>query len=305
MFITVFSQVCVLIILIAVGFFTGKTKLFNENGAKVCSNIVMYIVTPCVIIKSLMMKFDPVVLRAMAVSFALSLLLFTVTILASHILIRSPNSDRGIVLRFGAVFSNCGFMGLPLQQALLGEEGVLYGSVYIVLFNILLWSYGVLLMSGDFGAVSVKKLIVNPGLVSLCIGLAVFLFSLPVPTAVSESIRHLAALNTPLPMLIIGFHLSQSNLWNAIRDVRCMLAILLRMVVYPFACLGLLFAMGIRGVLLVSLVISVSAPVAAITTIFSVKFSRETELSVNMVSASTVISMISMPLVITVAQLLA
>ncbi len=305
MFLTVFSQVCVLMILIAVGFITGKTGLFNENGAKVCSNIVMYFVTPCVIVKSLMMQFDLQVLRSMGVCFGFSLLLFALTIAAGHLLLRSPDKSKQKVLRFGAVFSNCGFMGLPLQQALLGEEGALYGSVYIVLFNLLVWSYGVLLMSGDLHTVSLKKLVVNPGLISLCIGLAIFLFSVPVPSFLYDSVGHMAAMNTPLPMLIIGFHLSQSHVLNAFRDIRCIVAILLRMVVYPFASLGLLYLLGVRGVLLVSLVISVSAPVAALTTIFAVKFKGETELSVNMVSASTVISVVTMPLVITAAQWLA
>ncbi|MBQ7726563.1 MAG: AEC family transporter [Clostridia bacterium] len=305
MFLNVFAQVSVLMILIALGFLAGKIGFFNESGAKTCGQLVMYFVTPCVIIKSLMMRFDAGVLRSMAISFSLTLLLFIVTILFSHFLLHEKDVKRERVLRFAAVFSNCGFMGLPLQEALLGDEGVLYGSVYVVLFNIVVWSYGIRLMSGDRGSVSPKRLLINPGITSLLIGLTLFLFSVPVPAPLRSAVSHMAAMNTPLPMLIIGYHLSQSRLLAAFRSPKALFAIFLRMVGYPFASLGLLWLLGVRGVLLISLVISVSAPSAALTAIFSVQYDDDTELSVNLVSTGTLLSMITMPLVITAAKCLA
>ena len=104
-------------------------------------------------------------------------------------------------------------------------------------------------------------------------------------------------------MLIIGYHLAQTNVLNAFKDMRCIFAVLLRLVVYPFAALGFLFLIGVRGTLLVSIVISVSAPVAALTTMFSSKFEGDVPLSVDMVSLSTVLSLVTMPLVISVSQI--
>ncbi len=305
MFITVFSQVCVLMILILLGFAASKTGLLTEAGSKCCSDIVMYLVTPCVIIKSLMMPYNTELLKTLLICFGFSLLLQVIMILLSLLLLRSPDSRRERVLRFGAVFTNCGFMSLPLQEAILGDEGVRYGSAYIIIFQLLIWSWGVMLMSGGRGKISLPKLVINPGMIGLAIGLIIFLFSLPMPQTVSSAIGHMAALNTPVPMLVIGHYLAHSDVRKALKDLPCLWAVFLRMFLFPFLLLGLLYLLQVRGTMLVSLVISISAPTAAITTMFSVKYENDTACSVNLISLSTLVSLLSMPLLITVARLLA
>ena len=105
-------------------------------------------------------------------------------------------------------------------------------------------------------------------------------------------------------MIIIGYHLAQSDILKAFRDRECMLAIALRLVVMPLMVLGILYFLGMRGTMLTSMVIASCAPTAAITTMFSAKFGKATELSVNMVSLSTVFSVITIPCVVTLAQLI-
>ena len=222
------------------------------------------------------------------------------------LLLRSKDLRRQRTLRFGSIFANCGFMSLPLQEVMLGADGTLYGSAYVIMFNLVVWSYGVYLISGDKHYIQPKKLFVNPGIAGLLIGLIIFVFSVPVPHVLSSTVNYLAAIYTPLPMLIIGYHLSKTNVLKAFKDVKCIIAVLLRLIVYPLVSLGVLYLFGIRGTLLVSAIISLSAPVAAVTTMFSSKFGGgDTALSVDMVSLSTVLSIITMPAVITLAQLLA
>lgn len=305
MFLTVFTQVSILTILIFVGFFAAKAGILTESGAKCCTDLVLILVTPCVIIKSLIREFNTDILRSLALCFALSLSAQVLMILLSRFLLHSADRGRERVLRFGTIFANCGFMSLPLQISLLKEDGALYGSAYIIMFNLVIWSYGVLLMSGDKAAVSPKKLIVNPGLIGLAVGMVIFVFSLPIPQPIYSALDYLSVMYTPLPMLIIGYHLSKADVLASLRDPVCLFAVALRMLLYPFAVLGILYLFGVRGTLLVSIVISVSAPVAAITTMFSSKYGGDTALSVNMVSFSTLLSIATMPLVITAAKLLA
>lgn len=305
MFITVFSQVCILMLMIAVGFTAAKAGLLTKEGVSCCTDIALIIVTPCVIIKSLIREYDPKIMRSLMSAFLLTLVVQVLLIALSHIFLHSKNKERERVLRFGSIFANCGFMSLPLQEVMLGADGTLYGSAYIIMFNLVIWSYGVFLISGDKKYIMPKKLLINPGIAGLAVGMIIFLFSLPVPGIVKSTVNYLSALYTPLPMLIIGYHLAQTNVLKAFCDVRCIAAVLLRLVVYPFAALGLLYVLGVRGTLLVSIVISVSAPVAALTTMFSSKFGGDVPLSVDMVSLSTVLSLGTMPLVITAAQYLA
>ena len=305
MFITVFTQVSVLMLMIAVGFIAAKTGIMTEAGAACCTDIALIIATPCVIIKSLMRRFDAAVMKSLLLAVALTLLVQVLMITLGTLLLRSKDLRRQRTLRFGSIFANCGFMSLPLQEVMLGSDGTLYGSAYVIMFNLVVWSYGVYLISGDKRYIQPKKLFVNPGIAGLLIGLIIFVFSVPVPRVLSSTVNYLAAIYTPLPMLIIGYHLSKTNVLKAFKDFQCIIAVLLRLIVYPLVSLGALYILGVRGTLLVSVIISLSAPVAAVTTMFSSKFGGgDTALSVDMVSLSTVLSIITMPAVITLAQLL-
>ncbi len=306
MFITVFTQVSVLMLMIAVGFIAAKTGIMTEAGAACCTDIALIIATPCVIIKSLARRFDAAVMKSLLLAIALTLLVQVLMITLGTLLLRSKDLRRQRTLRFGSIFANCGFMSLPLQEVMLGSDGTLYGSAYVIMFNLVVWSYGVYLISGDKRYIQPKKLFVNPGIAGLLIGLIIFVFSVPVPRVLSSTVNYLAAIYTPLPMLIIGYHLSKTNVLKAFKDFQCIIAVLLRLIVYPLVSLGVLYLFGIRGTLLVSAIISLSAPVAAVTTMFSSKFGGgDTALSVDMVSLSTVLSIVTMPAVITLAQLLA
>lgn len=302
---TVFSQVMILMIMIAVGFAAAKAKIMTAEGARCCTDIALIIATPCVIIKSLIREYSNEIMKSLAFAIFITLLVQVLMIFLSRLILHSKDKARERVLRFGTIFANCGFMSLPLQQVILGADGTLYGSAYVIMFNLVIWSYGVFLISGDKKYIKPKKLFVNPGIIGLAIGLVIFIFSIPIPKIIYSAIDYMSALYTPLPMLIIGYHLAQNNPLTAFKDPKCLLAVLLSMIVYPLAVLGFLYLIGVRGTLLVSVIISVSAPVAAITTMFSSKYGADTPLSVDMVSLSTVAAAVTMPLVITLAQLLA
>lgn len=304
-FFTVLKQVIVLLLLIALGVLLTKRGIFTEAGVKSMTDLVLLFVTPCVIIKSFIREFDPSTLKAVLISFIAAVGVHVLFIVIGTLLCRSKDEARRRVLRFGVVFTNCGYMSLPLQEAVLGFDGILYGASFIAIFNLIVWSYGITEMSGDRRYISPKKLILNPGIIGLTVGLIIFLASIPVPEVISAPVGYLAALNTPLPMMIIGYHLAQSDLKKALRDWECLLAVGIRLVLMPLIAIGILYLCGLRGSLFVSVVIAACAPTAAITTMFSAKFNKATELSVNMVSLSTVLSLITIPLLVTFAQSIA
>ena len=302
MFVNVLTQVIILFILILLGAALTKAKILTENGVKSMTDMVLILVTPCVVIKSFVREFDKSVLKNLLISFLIAFLVHIGFILLSRLFLHSNDGAKQKVLQFGVIFSNCGYMSIPLQQALLGDTGVFYSASFIAIFNLFIWSYGILLMSGDKKYMTPKKLIANPGIIGLAIGLIIFLFSIPVPKIIYEPISYLAALNTPLPMLIIGYHLVHSNLLEGFKNPKALFAIALKLLILPALALVVMYLCGVRGVMLVSLVISCSAPTAAITTMFSSKFGADTSLSVNMVSLSTLLSLITMPILITVSQ---
>jgi predicted permease len=310
-FAPVATQVLILFILISIGVICKKAKLLNETAVKGITEVVLYCVTPCVIIRSFAdTPFSGDKLKALLLTLFITLLIHGGMILLSRLLIQDKDDSRKRMLQFAMIFSNAGYMGLPLQEALLGSEGTFFSGMYIAVFNVAVWTYGLYLMSGDKTTVSPKKALLSPGVFGVLIGFAVFLIplfapSFSLPTIVYTPIHHLANLNTPLPMLIIGYYLADMDFKAVIKDLKCFYVIFLRLIAMPLLALGILYLCGVRGVMLISLVISVSTPIAAITTMFAAKYDRYPNVSCNLVSLSTLLSILTMPLIVGLAGLIA
>lgn len=302
MFETVFTQVIILFILIFIGFILNKANILNEVGAKAVTDIVLYIATPAVIIKSFIREFSPDLLKNLGIGFLAGIIAHIIFILLSILLLRSKDISKQKILQFGVIFSNCGYMSLPLLQAVLGDDGVFYGATYIAVFQIATWSYGLFLMGDGFKSMTPKKVILSPGIIGFAVAFIIFVLEIPVPSIIREPINYMASLNTPLPMIIIGYHLANSNFLKGLLDIRLLFATVLKLVVFPLIAIFGFYICGIKGTMPMALTTCISAPTAALCTMFASKFERDTSLSVTMVSLTTLLSIISMPLIATLAE---
>lgn len=298
------GQVLILFILIAVGYICGLAGFMNKDTAKNITNIVLYFVTPCVIIDAYQVDFDPNILTNLGITALCAIGVHIISIIAASLVFRGKNINKRAVLRFGTIFSNCGFMSLPLQQAIIGKEGVLYGAEFVCIFNIFLWSYGVVCMGGKENF-SKKTLFLNPGILGVAAAVLLFIFSIRLPSVIAQPISYLAGLNTPLPMIIVGYYLSNSKMKEGLKDKYAWSAAILRLLILPIICISLLYLIGLRGNILITVAIAVSAPSAAATTMFAAKFERDTELSVNMVSLSTIFSIVTMSCIVAITNMVA
>lgn len=300
-FVLIAQQVFVLFILIAVGFACGKAGVITEHASKKMTDIVLYVVTPCVMIHAFQREFTIDLLGQVAIAAGIALLILILSVLLVKLVFHDRDEARRKVLQFSVIFSNCGFMSLPLQKALLGEEGMFFGSIFVAIFNVVVWTYGLLDMSGDKKQLSIKRLAINPGILGFVAGMVIFLCGVHLPEFLAKSVEHLANLNTPLPMLIIGFYLTNAKFKKAFTDPAAYLAMALRLAVIPIAVLFALAPFGLDRNMVIAFVIACSAPTAATTTMFSAKFNRDVELSVSVVAASTLLSIVTMPLVVSLA----
>lgn len=291
----------VLFILISIGFLCGKKGLINENAAKKITDIVLYVVTPCVMISAFQKEFSGDTAIKILIAAAAAIVILVFSTLLARLVIRDKNESRKKVLQFSVIFSNCGFMSLPLQKELLGEDGWFYGSIFVAVFNIFVWTYGLLDMSGDKKQLSIKKIVFNPGIMGAAVAIILFVCRIKLPEIVIQPVTHLANLNTPVPMLIIGFYLSRAKLKDAFSDVGTYIAMSLRLVIIPVIVTFIMALLKLDKTMMIAFVIACSAPTAASTTMFAAKFNRDVELSVGVVAASTILSIITMPLIVSLA----
>ena len=202
-FLTVGQQILTLYLLLVVGFVRGKVKLLDDRASVALSSLVMYVVSPCMMVVAFQRPLEHTALHNFGVVTGVSAVLHVVFIAAAMLLIRDRDRERQNCLRFAAVFSNCGFMGYPLMAALLGSIGVFYGSAYVIVFTILSWTWGVYVITGDRSQLRLKPLLLNPGVISVVLAMALYLGQVTVPEPLMVPVNYLADLNTPLPMLVV------------------------------------------------------------------------------------------------------
>lgn len=299
---TVATQVIILFILIGVGFACGKAKMFNDDSISGLTSFTLHFVTPAAIVDSFCREFQPELLNGLLIVLGTALFAHVAGIGLSALLIRDKDASVQRILRFGAVFSNCGYMGLPLLGAVLGSIGVFYGAGYVIIFTLMSWTYGLVAVSGNRHEISLKKLLINPGTISSVIGLVIFLFSVKLPTILYMPIHYLGALNTPVPMVIVGYLLSKVDLLGIWKKTPYYVTSFVRLILIPFVTFAVLYILGIRGEVLVSCILSVSVPSAALTTMFAVRYKQDTTAGSSIISMTTLLSLITLPLIIGLVQ---
>ncbi|MDD5921585.1 MAG: AEC family transporter [Eubacteriales bacterium] len=304
-FITVFSQVIVLFIFMFIGLFFGKTDLVSEKATRGITNLLTYVVIPCTLIRAFQFRFDPVEFREFLFCFAIAAGIHIATFLAAHFLVFSKNREERQVLVLLSVISNCNFIAFPLQLSILGEKGIFLGSAYSAVCALFNWTFGMIYMTGRWDKSSLKNITLNPSLIGFLIGFILYLTSFTLPSVISSTVEYAADLAVPLPMILIGVMLTQANFKTIIRDFRIWQSILLRLVVFPLATLGVLVLLGIRGEVLTATLIEAAPPSATIVVILASMLHRGEDLAAAGCSLSTVVSLFTMPFIISFAQTLA
>ena len=298
---TVVSKVLVMLIMIAVGYLITKKGLLTERGASEITSILIRVVTPCLIIDSFLSGGDLEPFELLLAT-AISALAIVLSILLSLPAFRKEPPERRKVLRFATIFSNAGFMGIPLVQGIVGEKGVVYGSFFIAVFNVICWTYGYRMMSGG-AKVSLRTVLLNPGIIGLAVGLPLYFLGLQLPAVLAEPVGFFSDLNTPLAMLIIGSYIAKVDLHSFVSDMAVYQMAALRLIVAPALFLACLLLLRPEPVLLVTSVIQASAPVAANTVLFAVQYGGDSQLASKTVAVSTVLSILTIPLFTILAQL--
>lgn len=299
------TQVLVLFIIMALGALCRKLHILTEESVKGLTGLMLYLITPCMMLKAFQQPFDRPLLRGFLITACAAAAVFGIQIALAELLIRDKDETRRKVLQFGAVFSNCGYMSLPLLESLFGAEAVLYGGAFNAVHVVFLWTYGLSRMHGGKDRIRLRKALVNPGTVSVALGLVLFFGSVRLPVLLARPIELLAGLNAPVPMLIVGYHLAGLDFRSVLRSRSEYLMLALRLLLVPAVMLGGLWLCGVRGTLLVTNVVCVSAPVATMATMFATKYDTDPSLSAGIVAVSTLLSVVTMTVVVGFAKTIA
>ena len=289
--VVVAQQVGILFALMAVGFACHRTRLLSETVVRGMVDLLMLVVTPCLIVHAFERPFEPRLLAGFERHLTVGAERLQGTLAVGGV---ADIHLYGLGAFFGAGIRDAHLYLIILIS--LGDDGVFYGAVYVAVFNLVCWSYGLVVMAGSMKDVRVRTLFVNPGSVGIACGLPFFLFSCHLPPVLDEPLRMMADMNTPLAMTVIGWYLGAASFRPALTCGGAYLAALLRLCAIPCAVLGILWlCRPPEPAMAVATVVAASAPVAALTTMFAARYERDVAVSVGPVSLTTLLSILTMP----------
>ncbi|RKD21916.1 hypothetical protein SAMN02745883_02163 [Caminicella sporogenes DSM 14501] len=303
------EQVFVLFLLIVVGYVIKKLKIITNDMNRDISNLVLYVTLPAFIITAMNFSFSPDVLiksgKLVIISFCIYAFIISLSYMFCKIL-NLKNKTRDI-FQYAMVFSNVGYMGYPVTKAVFGDLGVFYAAIYNLPFNILVWTFGIFLMTrlkrrenNHFvkGSKINLKLFINPGFVAVCIGFTLFLFSIKLPTPIFSTLRMLGGVTTPLSMLFIGSILADVKFSEIISDIKVYLLCMIRLLILPLLVLVILKILGFNDYLVAIPTIITAMPVAANAAIMASKYENDYKLASKAIFLSTMFSIITIPFIV-------
>lgn len=299
------NQIVMMFLLMGVGFVLYRRDFLTSAGVSQMSDLVLFVANPALIAKALMRPFDAAVFQGALWVAVISIVTLLISIVIGYVAYRNPDDRHAAMGRFSTIFSNTGFIGIPLAQATVGTNGVFYVAVANTVQIVFMWTYGVVLASGDHSQIAPRKVITNPSLIAMVVGLLCFLLSWEPPQIVMRALDSLGSLNTGLVMLVLGANLAQCQLTSLVRDAAIWKPCSLRLVIMPLITLVLLFVLPRTGVAAQTVVIMYQAmPVAAAASLFAHAYGRDGDFATGVVALSTLCSLVTMPLILLIGSLI-
>ena len=293
------QQTIIMFALMLLGLLLSRRGMITEQGSRDLSNVLLYVVIPCVILRSYMSEFSREKLRAMGLSALIAVIAFAASIAVAYL----TCGTRHRIENFAVAFGNAGFIGIPLVTAVFGPEAAFYVVSFSTFANLLQWTYGIVIISGKKETMNLRMVFVNPVFISMVIGIALFVLQPTLPTVVTGTIGYIADGNTVLAMIILGYYLSKVQLRGLFADVRLYLFSALRLLVVPAVTILVFLPFPFaRGEITLITLIAAATPIASSTAIFAQKFDQDYRRAVSYVCLSTILSVATLPLVMLFAE---
>lgn len=291
----VVNQIAMLFLIMGVGLLLRKIGVFKDAVIKGMNALLINVTWPALMIVTTQKEYTSETLHNFLFVLAVSIVIMSVGSSVCYFLFRRRNKSFAPVMALLCAMPNAGFFGIPIIEAMFGDIGLLYLSAYVVGFNITAWTLGVSIYTG-FNLKSLKNLL-NPGLICAAIGIGLFLLAYRLPTPVYSALSQLAAINTPLSMLILGARMDTLRPRMLI-DSRLWIIVLVKLIAMPVLVLFALRLMGVSGMPLVLLTVSTAMPSAAAVQMMTERFGGDTAFSAKATSVSTLCSIATLPLIL-------
>ncbi|NMA93978.1 MAG: hypothetical protein GX975_04865 [Clostridiales bacterium] len=287
-----------ILIMVVLGYGGYKLGFLNEESEAVLTNTMTKIFSPMMLLASYFTKYDPARARGFLFSLGLGLIMHLLAALIALIAIRSRDNPDFQVERLSVIYGNVGFMGLPLVYAIFGPEAVIYQSGIILVFNILIWSHGVMVMSGRMDAKGIRKALLSPNIICIILGIIVYIMRLDVPQIIASPVTIIGNCTTPVAMIVAGSLIARSNMVEILKNKRVYLVCALSLIVLPLALIPVLRLANAPEMVSLTTFTAAACPAAVLVSVFAIEHGRNASYASGIFAVSTLLSMATIPAMI-------
>lgn len=282
------------------GIYFGRKNIIDEKQCEGISSIVVNIAWPCLVITALQMDFSEMLLINSGLLAGAFVVISALAYVTGMVLCRFLKTDDQItyLIIYMFLFSNTGFMGIPVCETLYGEEGVFYAALMDSLSDVFVFTVGTFLVKKSMG-VTIKnnpKELITPGLISIVIGVSLFMMDIKLPALLGETLATIGGITTPLAMFIIGYKLGKMKIKDMLGDRTAYIVSGFRLLILPAIVLGALVLFGVEMTVLTKVIaMEIAMPVATCTVIFVEQYKGNTQFASKCVLLSTLLSVVTIP----------
>ncbi|NLY44495.1 MAG: AEC family transporter [Tissierella sp.] len=299
---TIVNSVLSLFIMILVGVYSSKKKIITQAINKALIDILIKIALPFMIATSFIFTYDDTIKSNILKTFVYSLIAYIIVIVTSYLLLLPIKNDKKTILHFANVFTNTGYVGFPILNSIYGSEGVIYGSIFNMFFVIFLWTYGIILFEGNLQKNELKReilnILLNPSIIAVFIGLIIMISGFQLPEALLSSMNSIGNMTGPLSMIIIGVILSNIKPKKHLKDWTIYYGITTKLIIMPVFIYLIFLLLGDISKASITVIIMTAMPASTMTSILGESYNKEKEYAAIIVSATTLLSLISVPILL-------
>lgn len=305
---TLFSTIITLALLLLTGIIAGKTKIIDETTSARLSTVTVKIGQPFLIINAMIgLERTPENLKTGLYVLVLGFAMHAAMSVIAYFCAKGIRDlDERKLSEFGMIFANCGFIGFPILEAIFGEVGLFYGAFYVFGFNIISWTWGIMILARKREDIRLtpKKIFVNFGTVPSVIGFLIFLSGITLPGSLQILCGYLGAICTPLSMLITGANLARRDLRKMFTSKPVYLVNFVKLIVMPMVISTLLWLLGLSDTMVVFGTVMAALPSATVITMFGEMYSINPGYAAELVGSTSLLCTATLFPVIYYAQFL-
>lgn len=302
----ILNQMMQLFGILIIGYVLYKIQIVNQDFNKRLNKIIMSVTLPALILSSVLSQ-DASQSDVVGQLFLIAVIMYLILPVIAYVLVkilRLPKDQQGVYM-FMTVYSNIGFMGYPVVNAVYGPLGVFYASVFNIIFNLSAFTMGVFIIrygQKETAKLDVKR-IFTPGLVVCILALILYFLQVKFPAAVMELLGTVGGLTTPLAMILMGATLGAMNIREIFSDWHVYPYAVIKQLVLPLMIWPILSRMIADPFVLGITFLLAAMPVANMAVLFANEYHRDEKLAAKNVFITTVLSIITVPVVVYICQL--